>query len=243
MRLITQGIHKRIVRFQKLTRNVFLTLHGHNLHRQQQQLSKFLMLYQQFAFRAYCGAAGPRWRRSRKSLSVCSVLRCPHLWLQCSLSFVHGLKKTQLHLKTEHTESLFLLRRHLGNWPRGPLSKHEKRTAGRAWETWTVAAAGGVSCVRVRWEIHFLLTFEIAPFFCVYPVLSPVACLALKQFPTISHKRHGFRNTVIEHKMYVLIFSKPLPETFFILRSSEQDIIINANRFSCTVFIMHVRRY
>ena len=24
------------------------------------------------------------------------------------------------HLKTEHTERLFLLRRHLGNWPRGP---------------------------------------------------------------------------------------------------------------------------
>jgi len=24
------------------------------------------------------------------------------------------------HLKTEHTESLFLLRRHLGNWPGGP---------------------------------------------------------------------------------------------------------------------------
>jgi len=24
------------------------------------------------------------------------------------------------HLKTEHTESLFWLRRHLGNWPRGP---------------------------------------------------------------------------------------------------------------------------
>jgi hypothetical protein len=24
------------------------------------------------------------------------------------------------HLKTEHTESLLLLRRHLGNWPRGP---------------------------------------------------------------------------------------------------------------------------
>jgi len=24
------------------------------------------------------------------------------------------------HLKTEHTENLFLLRRHLGNWPRGP---------------------------------------------------------------------------------------------------------------------------
>jgi len=71
------------------------------------------------------------------------------------------------HLKTEHTESLFLLRRHLGNWPR---SKHEKRTAGGAWETWTVAAADGVGCARVRWEINLLLTFETAPFFCVYPV-------------------------------------------------------------------------
>ena len=71
------------------------------------------------------------------------------------------------HLKTEHTESIFLLRRHLGNWPR---SKHEKRTDGSAWETWTVAAADGVGCARVRWEINFLLTFETAPFFCVYLV-------------------------------------------------------------------------
>jgi hypothetical protein len=36
-----QGVYKRIVRFQKLTRNVFLTLHGQNVHRQQRQLSKF----------------------------------------------------------------------------------------------------------------------------------------------------------------------------------------------------------
>ena len=50
-------------------------------------------------------------------------------------------------------------------------SKHEKRTAGSAWETWTVAAADGVRFARVRWEINFLLTFETAPFFCVYPVL------------------------------------------------------------------------
>jgi hypothetical protein len=33
------------------------------------------------------------------------------------------------HLKTEHTESLFLLRRHVGIWPR---SKHEKPNAGSA---------------------------------------------------------------------------------------------------------------
>ena len=35
-----------------------------------------------------------RWRRSKKRLSVCSVLRCPNLWLQCSVSFVYGLEKT-----------------------------------------------------------------------------------------------------------------------------------------------------
>ena len=35
----------------------------------------------------------PRWRRSRKRLSVSSVLRCPDLWLQCSVSFVHRLEK------------------------------------------------------------------------------------------------------------------------------------------------------
>jgi hypothetical protein len=44
-----------MVRFQKLTRSLFLTLHGHN--RQQRQLSKFLMRYQQFASHAYRGAS------------------------------------------------------------------------------------------------------------------------------------------------------------------------------------------
>jgi hypothetical protein len=29
--MLIQGIHKRMVRLQKLTRNLFLTLHGHNL--------------------------------------------------------------------------------------------------------------------------------------------------------------------------------------------------------------------
>ena len=38
-----QGVHKRMVRFQNLTRNIFLTLHWHNVHRQQRQLSQFLM--------------------------------------------------------------------------------------------------------------------------------------------------------------------------------------------------------
>ena len=35
-------------------------------------------------------------------------------------------------------------------WPLRPSSKHEKRTAGSARETWTVAAADGVRCARVR---------------------------------------------------------------------------------------------
>jgi hypothetical protein len=45
------------------------------------------------------------------------------------------------HLKTENTESLLLMRHHLGNWSR---SKHEKWTAGSAWETWTVPSANSV---------------------------------------------------------------------------------------------------
>ena len=114
-----QGIHKRIVRFQKLTRHLFLTLHGHNVYRLQRQLSKFLMRYQQFARSCLLRGQFPRWRHSSKRLSVCSVLGCPDLWLQCSVSFVHCNHRFG-HLKTEHTESLFLLRRHLWNWPRGP---------------------------------------------------------------------------------------------------------------------------
>ena len=46
-----------MVQFQKLTRNLFLALHGQNIHHQQRQLSKFRMRYQQFASHAYCGAA------------------------------------------------------------------------------------------------------------------------------------------------------------------------------------------
>ena len=37
------GYTQRIVRVQKLTRNLFLTLLGQDVHRQQWQLSKFLM--------------------------------------------------------------------------------------------------------------------------------------------------------------------------------------------------------
>ena len=71
----------------------------------------------------------PRWSRSRKRLSVCSVLV---------------------------SRSVIAV----------------QRTAGSASETWTVAAADGVRCARVRGEINLLLTSETATFFCVHPVLT-----------------------------------------------------------------------
>jgi len=64
-----------MVRFQKLTGNLFLTLHGHNLHRQQQQLSEFLMRYQQFASHAYCGAAGSVSKMASQQEKAFCVLR------------------------------------------------------------------------------------------------------------------------------------------------------------------------
>jgi hypothetical protein len=76
-----QSIHKEWCVFQKLTRNLFLTLHGRNVHRQQQQLSKFLMCYNSSLLMLNAGPRGQfsRWRRSRKRFSVCSVLGCPDL--------------------------------------------------------------------------------------------------------------------------------------------------------------------
>jgi len=136
-----QGIHKRMVRFQNLTRNLFLILHGHYVHRQQWQLSKFLMRYQQFASHAYCGAAGPvskvasqqkkdfsvfRFEVSRSVITVQREFRtrfrkdAPCVFSKpCTKLTLHRNHRSG-HIKTEHTESLFLLRRHLGNWPRCP---------------------------------------------------------------------------------------------------------------------------
>jgi len=101
------------------------------------------MRYKQFASHAPCGAAGPvskmvsqqekafcvlRFEVSRSVITVQREFRarfrkdapsrcvfskpCMKLTLYCN--------HRSGHLKTEHTESLFLLRHHLGNWPRGP---------------------------------------------------------------------------------------------------------------------------
>jgi hypothetical protein len=71
-----QCVYKRMVLFQKLTRKVFLTLQGYNVHRQQWQLSKFLMCYQQFASHAYCGAARP----VSKMVSAGKGFLCAPFW-------------------------------------------------------------------------------------------------------------------------------------------------------------------
>jgi hypothetical protein len=102
---------------------------------------------------------------SKVNKKFISVLRCPDLWLQCTKVTLHCNHRSG-HLKTEHTERLLLLRRHLGNRPRGMRSEllvaHEKLGQ--------LPLLTVLRCARVRWEINFLLTFETAPFFCVYPV-------------------------------------------------------------------------
>jgi hypothetical protein len=60
-----------MVRFQKLTRNLFLTLHGQNVHRQQQQ--------QQREFRA----------RFRKDAWCVFSKPCTKLTLHCNQHFAH----------------------------------------------------------------------------------------------------------------------------------------------------------
>jgi len=67
-----------------------------------------------------------------------------------------------------------------GQWSRW-LSPFAARSIQHRWRTllrstrtflWKIGVLGA-SCARVRWEINFLLTFETAPFFCVYPVYFP----------------------------------------------------------------------
>ena len=75
LKIKIQGVYKWMVQFQKLTRNLFLTLHEQNVHRQQRKLSKFRMRYQQFAFHAYCGAAGSVYKGAPQQEKAFCVLR------------------------------------------------------------------------------------------------------------------------------------------------------------------------
>ena len=65
--------------------------------------------------------------------------------------------------------------------------------------------------------------------------------LVIQYFSQLSDKRHDFRKKVIVHKMYVMIFSTTLYETFLILRTTERYIIINVHRSSCKVPVIFIR--
>jgi hypothetical protein len=73
-----------------------------------------------------------------------------------------------------------------------------------------------------------------------WPVLSSVARLVQQHFPTLSHKRHNFREKGTEHKIRVLIFSTT-SETFITPRSIQRGIVINVHWSSCKVPIYFVR--
>jgi len=63
-----------------------------------------------------------RFDVSRSVITVQVEFRAPAwcvFWKPCTKLTLHCNHRSG-HLKTEHTESIFLLRRHLGNWPRGP---------------------------------------------------------------------------------------------------------------------------
>ena len=153
---------------------------------------------QQFASHAYCGAPGPvskmASQQEKNYCVLCFEVSRSVITLQPEFRarfrkdsprrcvFSKPCTKLTLnshhwsgHLKTEHTESLFLLRRYLGNWPRSPTVSMRNEMLVTLL-IWTVAAADGVSCARVRWEINFLLTLETVPFLCVYPVLPSMKC-------------------------------------------------------------------
>jgi hypothetical protein len=60
---------------------------------------------------------------------------------------------------------------------------------------------------------------------CACAILSSVAYPTVQYFSTLSHKRPDVRESVIEHKTHVLIFSTNLSETFLITRRTERDMI------------------
>ena len=88
---------------------------------------------------------------------------------QCTKLTLHSNHRTG-HLKTEHTESLFLLRRHLGNWPRGPAVSMRCEPQVAHEKLWQLLLLTVYAVPVLSWGLSFLLTFETAPFFCVYPV-------------------------------------------------------------------------
>jgi hypothetical protein len=56
-------------------------------------------------------------------------------------------------------------------------------------------------------------------------ILPYVACPALLNYSTLSHKRQDFRKIKIQNKTCVLVPSTSVSETFLILKRTERDMI------------------
>jgi len=94
--LVYTGYTQKNCAVSKVNRK-FPTFRGHNVHRQQRQLSKFLMRYQQFASHAYCGAAGPVSKiasQQEKAFCLLSPLHKHSVSTNCRwhlvMLFLHG---------------------------------------------------------------------------------------------------------------------------------------------------------
>jgi len=76
---------------------------------------------------------------------------------------------------------------------------------------------------------------------CACAIFSSVASRALLYFSTLNGTIFE-KKKVIEHKMYVLIFSTVLPETFLIRRNERDDkkcilIFMLSTRYSCQILM------
>jgi hypothetical protein len=92
----------------------------------------------------------------------------------------------------------------------------------------------------ILWIMSVALVIQHAKCMC-HIILSPLTCLALPYFSTLSHKQHNFREKVIEYKMCVLTSLQISSETFLILRRIELHTIIIVHTSSCNVPVILVR--
>jgi len=183
------------------------------------------MRYQQLTSHAYCRAAGPVSKMASQQEKAFCVLRFE---VSSSVITVITVHKTHTALQSQ----IWIPRNgaHRKPFPAAtpswklapqPCSKHEKQAAGSTWDTWPVTAADGVRCARARWEINFLLTFETAPFFCVFPVLGshllkgygvvfPVSVVIVVLFCWIvfqNWKLSGYNRVLIRLKKFIYVLS------------------------------------
>ena len=91
-------------------------------------------------------------------------------------------------------------------------------------------------CVCVCVCVFVVLNVPHAPY-CLSSVVRP----ALQCFPTLSHKRHDLKKTLLNNKCVFWFSLHLLLETFLILRRAELAMIKNVYRSSCNVPAIRVR--